>query len=172
MDLGTLANLAEVLGGITIVGGAAFGLVQLREFRAQRRQAVAVEISRTFQSPELVRAINLVRSLPDGLSASELRARGAAYEDAALMVALTHETIALLVFERLASFRMVRELTGGMVLVTHRKLEGWVRDVREDQAQPSWAEWYQWLCEQLERDAATKESSPAHVRYAGWRPRE
>jgi len=170
LELQTLANISEVLGATTIIGGAVFALVQLREIREQRRQAAAVELARTFQSPELVRAINLVRSLPDGITARDLRARGPEYEDAALSVALTHETIALLVFERLASFEMVRELTGGMIIVTFRKLERWVRDVREENAQPSWAEWYQWLVEQMERESSSKEANPAHVRHAGWRP--
>ncbi len=170
MDLATLANLAEVLGATTIIGGAVFALLQVREFREQRRQSVAVELARTFQSPELVRALNMVRSLPDGISAADLRARGAEYEDAALSVALTHETIAVLIHERLASFDMVRELFGGMVCVTHRKLAQWLEDVRVEQSQPSWGEWSQWLAEQMERESSSKEANPAHVREAHWRP--
>ncbi len=172
MELQTLANLAEVLGATTIIGGAIFALLQVREFREQRRQSVAVELAKTFQSPELVRAINLVRSLPDGVTAREMRERGPEYEDAAVSVAMTHETIAILIFERLASFEMVRELTGGLIIITYRKLEQWVHDVREENAQPSWAEWYQWLVEQMERESSTKEANPAHRRHAGWRPRE
>ena len=34
------------------------------------------------------------------------------------------------------------------------------------------AEWFQWLAEQLARDAAQKEGNPAYARYADWRPRE
>ena len=34
MDLTTLSNLAEIVGTLTIVGGALFALVQLSEFRA------------------------------------------------------------------------------------------------------------------------------------------
>jgi hypothetical protein len=171
-DLATLANLAEIFGTVTIVGGAAFAAVQLREFRAQRRQAAAVELIRSFQDPNLAHAVNLILELPDGVSAEELRARGPEYERAAVMISTTYETIAFLAFREIASYAMVRELTGGIGVVMWRKLARWMETVREEQAQPSWAEWFQWLAEQLARDSAQKESSPAYVRFAAWRPRE
>lgn len=171
-DLQTLANLAEILGGLTIVGGAIFGIAQMREFRAQRRQAAAMELNRSFHAPGFSRAIALLRGLPDGISAKDLRARGPEYEQAALMVATTFETISYMVFRELASFSMVQELAGGMILTMWRKLERWTTSIREEQSQPSWAEWYEWLAVQLARESSAKEGEPAYQRYADWRPRE
>jgi hypothetical protein len=171
-DLATLANVAEIFGSLTIVGGAIFAVVQLREFRAQRREAVAVELIRAFHDPELAHAVNLVRKLPDGASAEALRSRGPEYERAAVMISTTYETIALLVFRRMASFEMVRDLTGGLAVVMWRKLAQWMDSVRAEQAQPSWAEWFQWLAEQLAREGDRKEASPAYRKFAAWRPRE
>ena len=171
LDLQTLANLAEVFGALTIFGGAVFAVLQIREFRAQRREALAVELTRAFQNPELIRALWAIRALPDGLSAEELRELGPETEQAALMVAFTVETAAILIHQGHASYELMREIAGGLIVVSHRKLQGWVRDVRVENDQPSWAEWYQWLSEQFMRDAASKEANPAHVRYADWRPR-
>ena len=170
-DLTTLANLAEIFGALTIVGGTVFAIFQIREFRAQRRQAVAVELLRAFHDPELANALNLIRKLPDRVEAEALRSMGPEYERAAVMIATTYETIAILVFRELASFSMVRELTGGVAIVMWRKLERWMETVRQEQAQPSWAEWFQWLAEQLARDTAEKESHPAYEQFADWRPR-
>ncbi len=50
-------------------------------------------------------------------------------------------------------------------------LSRWLDDVRREQDQPSWAEWFQWLGEQLERESPCKEGAPAYQRFAGWRPR-
>jgi len=171
-DLATLANVAEITGALTIIGGAAFAVVQLREFRAQRRQAAAVELIRSFQDPELARAVNLIHELPDEVSAEELRSREPEYESAAVMISTTYETIAYLAFREIASFSMVRELTGGTAIVMWRKLARWMEAVRQEQAQPSWAEWFQWLAEQLARETEQKEAHPAYERFAGWRPRE
>lgn len=51
MDLTTLANLAEIFGALTVVGGMVFAVAQVREYRAQRRDAMAVELVRSFHSP-------------------------------------------------------------------------------------------------------------------------
>ena len=88
-----------------------------------------------------------------------------------MIVTTTFETIAYMVFRELASFSMVRELAGGMVLTMWKKLETWTHAVREEQTQPSWAEWFEWLAVQLARESAEKEAEPAYVRFADWRPR-
>jgi len=171
-DLATLANIAEILGTLTIVGGVIFAIVQIREFRAQRRESVTVELIRSFHDPELAHAVNLIRDLPDGISAEALRAKGPEYESAAVKVSTTYETIAFLVFRGMTSFSMVRELTGGLAVVMWRKLARWMDTVRQEQAQPSWAEWFQWLAEQLGRDSEQKEANPAYEKFANWRPRQ
>ena len=171
-DLATLANIAEILGALTIVGGVVFAVVQIREFRTQRREAVAVELIRSFHDPQLAHAVNLILELADGVSAEELRSKGPEYERAAIMVSTTYETIAFLVFRQMTSFSMVRELTGGLAVVMWRKLSRWMDTVRQEQAQPSWAEWFQWLAEQLERDSEQKEANPAYEKFADWRPRK
>jgi hypothetical protein len=66
--LANLANLAEIIGGFTIVGGLWFAVVQLRDIRAQRRDRGAVELAHAFENPEFSRALLLVLSLPSGLS--------------------------------------------------------------------------------------------------------
>lgn len=171
-DLNALANIAEILGALTIVGSAVFAVVQIREFRLQRREAVAVELFRSFHDPELAHAVNLVRELPDGISAADLRSKGPEYERAAVMISTTYEAFALLVFRNMTSFSMVRDLTGGLAIVMWRKLAPWTESVRAEQAQPSWAEWFQWLADQLARESDEKENSPAYQRFAEWRPRD
>ncbi len=171
-NLQRLANIAEILGALMLIGGALFGIAQIREFRAQRRQAVAVELGRSFHNLDLVRAMTLILKLPDGVSAEELRSKGREYEEAAMLISTTYETMALLVFREMASFSMVRDLTGGVTVVMWQKLERWIDWIRQDLAQPSWAEWFQWLAEQLARERTDKEAHPAHERFADWRPRD
>jgi hypothetical protein len=171
-DLTTLADIAEIAGGLAIISGGVFAVVQLREFREQRRQAVAVELVRVFGEPAHANAVNLILELPDRASAELLRSKGREYERAATMIAITYETIGLLVHREMASFAMVRDLTGGLTVVMWRKLSAWVATVRAEQSHRSFAEWFHWLAEQLARESPHKEASPAYERYADWRPRE
>src|SRR5215470_2143129 len=126
LDLDVLANLSQIVGAVAIVVGGIFAVVQLQEFREQRREAVAVELLRSFSEPAHADAINLIQELPDGASAELLRSKGRDYERAATMLAVTYETIGLLVFRDMASFALVQELSGGLTVVMWRKLGPWV----------------------------------------------
>jgi hypothetical protein len=171
VDLDVLANVSQIIGAVSIVAGGIFAVVQLQEFREQRREAVAVEILRSFSEPAHAEAVNLIQELPDGVSAELLRSKARDYERAALMIAITYETIGLLAFRGMASFSMVQELTGGLTVVMWRKLGTWVETVRREQSHRSFAEWFQWLAEQLAREGVEKEAHPAYEKYASWRPR-
>ena len=169
-DLSTLANLADILSGAAVVGGAAFAVIQLREYRRQRRENAAAELVRSFYNPEFARSVRLIRLLPDGCTGAELPAKGAEYEEAAILVSFAFETIGLLVFRGVTPFSIVEELTGGLTLLMWRKLEQWQRDVRAESATESWAEWFQWLVERLLDSARAGSQRPAHEAFSDWRP--
>lgn len=169
MTLTELANLAEILGALTLISGAVFGLYQVSEYRKQRREQVASELMKTFYSPELSRAVALIRSLPDDASAEVLREDlGPEGEEAAIQLCTIFETMGVLVHERIAPFTLVEQLAGGMICVMHRKLSGWLEAVRIEQEQPSWAEWFQWLAEQLSE--RKKNAEPAYKQFKNWKP--
>ena len=147
MDLNTLASLAEVFGALVVIGSAAFAFVQLAHFRRQRSDMAAVELARSFQTPEFTHAIRLVLSLPDEASAERVKS-DPAYEDAAMLVSLTLESVGIMVHRRVISIDMVWELMGGMVLSTWRKIRPWAEYQREQQGGEKFDEWIQWLCEQ------------------------
>lgn len=168
MTLQQIADYANILGALSVVGGIGFGLVQLTEYRKQRRDVIAAELMRTFYSADLADAVTLVRSLPDHCSASELRQRGPQYERAAIIVNTSFETMGLMVFRRIADYDIVEELAGGMVAMLWRKLDAWIATVRDEQSQPSWAEWFQWLAELA--SSRKNEARPAYVAHRGWKP--
>ena len=169
MDLNTAANLAEILGAIVVVGGLAFAIIQLAHFRAQRRDRAALELARSVQNPEFAHALRLILSLPTGVSAEELRAKGSQYEDAAMLVSLTLESVGIMIHRRIVSIDMVWELMGGVVLETWDRIELWVRDIRRAHEREKFDEWIEWLVHQLNDNFDGKGLQPAHERYADWK---
>jgi hypothetical protein len=168
MPLDQIANIAEIFAASTIVVGLIFGWFQFREYKKRRENAVAVELMRSFLNADFAEAVSLIRLLPDGVSSEELRGGGAEYEKAAILLTTTFETMGLLTFRRIAPFSLVQELAGGIVVVAWRKLSVWLETIREEQSQPSWGEWFQWLSEKLM--AVKAASQPAHLKYKKWRP--
>ena len=45
-DLTKLANIAEIVGALIVVGGLFFALMQMRQIRQQRRELAAIELFR------------------------------------------------------------------------------------------------------------------------------
>ena len=74
----------------------------------------------------------------------------------------------LLVFKRIAPLDLVLDLAGGIVSNMSRKLRQWNEDLREEQQQPSWAEWFDWLGDQAMKEKSVAE--PAHIKHRNWKP--
>jgi hypothetical protein len=168
--LDTLASLGEFLGGMAVIGGVIFAVIQLRHYRQQRRDAAAIELVHAIQGLEIVETFRLLGPVSDGISASEIRAKGAEYEEAALSFFVMFETIGLLVFRGVVPFHLVQQMSGGFVVAMWRKLHVYFEEIREEQSYERIAEWCQWLAERLEEHEARGPAQPAHKRFADWKP--
>ena len=166
MSLSNLANLAEIIGAGSIITGLIFGWFQIRHFRAQQRDAVAINLMQTFYNQDLAHAMALLQPLPDGISLDEMRAEGIEYVKAAITVATSFETMGLMVFKRIAAMDLVLDLAGGIITTMTRKLRVWLNDMREVQEQPSYGEWFEWLGDQAEK--TKHQELPAHIQHRNW----
>ncbi|NNE32061.1 MAG: hypothetical protein HKN40_06800 [Winogradskyella sp.] len=164
-ELTTYVAIAEIIAAAAIVGGAIFGVIQVIEFRKQRSAQVAADLCRAFTEPEFAKAVVLLSSLPDGLSLKEFKARDSSYQVAAQIVGMMFETMGILVQKKIASFLVVQELAGGLLLMLWRKIEYQIKDTRIEQNNPRFGEWVQWLVERIEEREDEKE--PAFIEYAG-----
>jgi hypothetical protein len=73
----------------------------------------------------------------------------------------------LLVFKRIAPLDLVLDLAGGIVAVMNVKLRKWQQDIRAEQEQPSWGEWFEWLGDQAQKRKSNSE--PAHILHRDWK---
>jgi len=169
MDLPALANLAQVVSALAVVAAIVFGLIQVRQFRIQRRDAAAAELVRSFLDAEFAQALRLIDSLPKNATADQLRAGGAAMEEAALYFSVRFETIGLLVFRGDIPLSLVGELIGGIAIDLWSKVRDWVALVRKEQCREHFCEWFQWLVEQL-NGIGRYAQSPAFLRHRDWSP--
>ncbi len=166
LSLDTIANLADIIGAGTILTGLIFGLFQIRQYRAQQRDVIAINLAQTFYNQDLARSVALLQEVPDGISLMELRSLGQQHVEAAITVATSFETMGLLVFKRIATPDLVLDLAGGIVITMSRKLARWQMETRVEQEQPSWGEWFEWLS--IIANRQKHHGEPAHIRYRDW----
>jgi hypothetical protein len=164
-----LTAIGTALTGLVIAATAIGGFVQIRQLQGQRRDTASVELVRVFLDSEFVRAFDLVLSLPEGISAAQLRERGSEYLAAVRTVALRFEMIGALVHRRVISFEVTEEVCRGAAVAVWRRLKSFVEATRIDRNHPLDMEWFEWLAEQFEkrRDA---EQTPARLRERDWKP--
>lgn len=168
-DLAKLANLAEILGAIIVIGGLFFAVLQMRQIRQQRRDLAAIELFRSFGSANFTEAYNSVLHLPDGLTAAEIRTRFPQQDKCAMLICTTMENIGVMAFQRIVPFLLVNNLIGGTTVVLWRKLEMWVADLRDQIENPAAFEWFQWLAEKLDEYDEIN-PLPAYEAHKEWKP--
>ena len=167
--LSTLANMAEILGVIIVIGGLYFAVLQMRQIRQQRRELAAIELFRFFGSPKFTQAYQIVLHLPDGLSAGEIRSKQANLEDAVMLISSTMENIGVMTFQRIVPFVIVNNLVGSSVIILWRKLENWAIALRDELGDEAAFEWFQWLAERL-ADYQPRDPRPAYEAHKDWIP--
>jgi hypothetical protein len=168
-DLSNLANLAEIVGAVIVIGGVAFAVLQMRQTRQQRRELAAIELFRSFGSPAFSEAYRKILQLPAGLDAGAMRERFPDSEDAAMFVSTTMESIGVMVFHRIVPSVVVYDLVGTSTGLLFRKLEGWIGDLRSELGSPEMFEWFEWLSCVLE-EFDDGDTAPAYRAHRDWKP--
>ena len=167
MDISTLANLINT---IAVTAGVIFAAVQIREFRRQRRRQSMYTLVQTFQGVDFAKALHLIMELPDNLDPAEIRRRvGPEGEAAIYFVVNVWETIGVLVFKKELSLDLVDDFFSGPIVLTWRKLEPYLQQLRKERKRDTLFEWCQWLAERMMEREKSGAPVPAHIAYQNWK---
>jgi hypothetical protein len=169
-DLTKLANIAEIIGVLIVIGGFIFALMQMRQIKQQRRELAAIELFRFFGNPKFAAAYKVILHLPEDMSAEDIRtSEQPGLDDAAMLISTTMENIGVMTYQRIVPFIVVNNLIGSTTPVLWRKLEKWATTLRLEQDSPAAFEWFQWLAEQLAKHQ-TNDPEPAYIAHKDWIP--
>jgi len=168
-DLANLANIAEIIGAIIVIGGLMFAILQMRQTRQQRREMAAIELFRFFGNPRFTAAYKRILRLPEGQDADDIQGNDSGLEESAMLICATMESIGVMTFQRIVPFMVVYNLIGTSGPALWRRLAPWVEMLREEQEAPSTFEWFQWLAERLDSNHVPNEV-PAYQAHKDWMP--
>jgi hypothetical protein len=166
-DLSWLIDLTTL---IAVIVGLTFAALELRQLSAAQESQNLLQLYQITRSDEFVAGTDIVRLLPDELSASELRATLS--EDEMRLIEhlhLTFEALGVMVYRHDVSLAWVDELFRFSVLQTWEKMESLTLDIRETTGYSGWNEWHQWLAERL-LEKSQEQPIPAYEAYSDWTP--
>lgn len=168
MDLSTLANVATALAVLTAVG---FGLLEARRARQERAERAAFAAVQAILTPEWMKSMIVVQSIPDESTASAIEANAEVFA-AVQAVGCILEGLGYSVYARIVPLRVVGDLLGGTVRLAWRKVRPYVVEERRRSGSQKTFEWFEWLATQLERYSPGKTSLEigAHQVYQDWKP--
>ena len=144
-DLPTLANIAEIVGVIIVIGGLIFAMLQMRQLRQQRREFAAIELFRFYGNPAFAEAYQAVLRMPDQMSAEDIKLHAANLEHAAMLISTTMENIGVMTYQRIVPFQVVNSLLGRRTILLWSKRDIWVTAMREDLGLPMAFASLQWI---------------------------
>src|SRR2546430_15393710 len=126
VDLSTLANVATALAVLTAV---AFGLLEARRARKERAERAAFAAVQAILTPEWMKSMIVVQSIPDGSTASEIEGDARVFA-AVQAVGCILESLGSFVYARNVALSVVGGLLGGAVRLAWRKGQCYVEEGR------------------------------------------
>lgn len=164
------ASALSLVSTIAIVLGVIFAAYQLNVLRLQRSREVQLTLASSFQTADFQEALQMLVTLPDGLTKAEIDARLGPASVHIFHWFGTMETLGILVHHREVPIGIVDDFFSGPIVFSWRRLNRYVADVRRETGRDTMHEWFQWLAERfLEREATTP-PVPAHIAYRAWKP--
>jgi len=160
----------QIVETLAVVVGVGFAIVQLRQYRRDKLREAALELLHSFQTPSFARALNIVYSMPEGLSKSEVEAYAGDEFHLVYAMTTTWESLGILVHRGEIELQMIDDFFSGPILVSWRKLEHYIRDERRDVGRDTINEWFQWLKERLEEAESKAPPIPAYIEHKNWSP--
>jgi hypothetical protein len=165
-------QIPVIISAITctaIVVSVVFAWVQIQAIKKQRERESELLLARSFQTPEFMKAMGLVMHLPDGLSKKELEEKVGDKIDLVLLWLGTWESLGILVFRYEISIERMDDFFSGPVIISWRKLQGYVKDDRKELNRDTMHEWFQWLAERMMERESKNPALPANEAHKGWK---
>jgi len=141
VDISTLANL---INAIAVTAGVIFAATQIQYYRQRRRRDAMLELVRSFQSP----------AFPS---------------DAVYLVALTWESIGVLLFRRELTLDLIDDFFSGPIVLSWKKLQVYSDEWRRTLDRETFSEWFHWLAERMMEREKLAPPVPAYIAHRRWR---
>ena len=162
-----LSQLAQILSFITIVTAVIFGLLQLRQFKLQRKDLAAVEIMRSMQDNQFTDSYCILSDFDQEQDINMVIQQDKDLKMAVLALSTKFETLGFLVHKRVIPISFVEELVGGVCIHVWQRVEPYARAHREEMGQEIFLEWFEWLAYQF-KYRKRDQSKSALDRFKNW----
>jgi len=155
-----VANIALTLSVIVAV---IFGIAQVKTANKDRRERLALDTLRSFQTKEFAEMLNYIHNANIPSSSAEWENWPQEDQIRFIHMAQQMESIGLLLAERLISIDLLDKTLGSFVSSTWEKCRPLTLDLRLTNNDPYLNEYFQWMAEQVEHRMKEKPRKPFYL---------
>src|SRR6478735_2550112 len=124
----TTPEIISLVSASAIVISMVFAGIQLRYMYKQRQRDAELLLVRSFQTPDFMKGMSLVLSLPDGLSKKEIFDRVGNDKGHLLLWLGTWESLGIMVYKHEISLSTLDDYFSGPLIISWKKLQRYVED--------------------------------------------
>lgn len=146
-----ITDVANISLALSFVVALIFGIVQVRAAARDRREGLALETLRSFQTHEFATLIHYTTSHDMPKSREELQQLPHKDQVEFIEFGQQMETLGILVAGDFISLDLVEKTLGSFVTTSWEKYKTMYMSMRETIPDPYMAEYFQWLAEHLEK---------------------
>ncbi len=160
--------ILNLISTTAIVCSVIFAGIQVRNAQKQRANEASSQLIHSIVSTDFSKALRLVLSLPDGLSKGDVETQARDQMDTIFFFLGMSETLGIFVHRCEIKLDLVDDLLSGPLVLSWRKLGGFVTEYRKLLGRDTMYEWYQWLVERMIERESKSVPVPAYLAHRNW----
>jgi len=164
-----LPLIISSISAVAVVTSVIFAGLQLRYVQKQRRREAELLLVRSFQTPEFMKAMSFVMSLPDDLSKKQIFELSGSEKGLVLLWLGTWESLGVMVYRHEISMSSMDDYFSGPIIISWKKLKRYVEDDRKELQRDTMHEWFQWLAERMMERESKYPVTPAYLSAKKWK---
>lgn len=166
-----LSLVFQIISTSAVILGIIFGILNLRNFQKMRKREAAILMLNSFQTNEFIRGLLYILDIDHNPTKEEIDNLPQDQYLAFYMLLGTWERLGILVFRNEIDISMVEDAYSGPILLSWRKLENYITEVRTAWDRESAFEWFQWLADRVGERDTKLQPLPAYITYKKWKPK-
>jgi hypothetical protein len=161
--------IIEIVSSVLIVIGVGVGLLELHQYHLARKREAASMLLNAYQSTEFFSGLTRIFNLEEGLDKAAIDEAFDQKLELLYLVMSTWESIGILLYNGEITIDMIDKSHSGPILNTWLKLEGYIRETREEMDRQTMFEWFEWLVDRMREREEKKGRVPAYIAYKDWK---
>lgn len=164
-----ISLLIDLISSAVIILGVGVGLMTLRQYHLARKREAATMLLNTYQSKEFFIGLTRIFDLDEKMSKAEIEEAFDHNVELLYLVMSTWESIGILMYNKEISIDLVDQSHSGPILHTWLKLEGYIKEIRDEMDRHTMFEWFEWLVDRMKEREDRQGRIPAYIAYKDWK---